>query len=131
MANSSIDRFPGIIMSQLNTYSREISDGVEQAAVVTMDEMVRRTKQRPTTKFSRGKYARAIAHRAGERTIMRRSQIWYVKKPHYSLTHLLNADHKSRSGGIVRGDQHVTRAAEKAKEDFELRVGEVIRNASV
>ena len=118
-------------MSQLNSYSESIANGVQEAAVLTAEEMVQRTKQRQTTKYSRGKYARAIAHREGERTIHRRSQIWYVKKPHYRLAHLLNNGHRTRSGGTVRGDMHVTRAAEEAKVNFERRVEEVIRNASI
>lgn len=130
MSNVSIDRLSGVISTNLNTYSRTIVEGVEKAAEKTVDEMVARTKQRPTTKLSRGKYARSIASEVGLNTISARSRIWYVKKPRYRLAHLLNNGHAVRGGGRVSGDQHVTKATEKAITDFETRVREVVENAS-
>lgn len=130
MSNVSIDRLSGVISTNLNTYSRTIVEGIEKAAEKTVDEMVARTKQRPTTKLSRGKYARSIASEVGLNTISARSRIWYVKKPRYRLAHLLNNGHAVRGGGRVSGDQHVTKATEKAITDFETRVREVVENAS-
>jgi hypothetical protein len=130
VSNVSIDRLSGVIRTGLNTYSRTIVEGVEKAAEKTVDEMVARTKQRPTTKLSRGKYARSIASEVGLNTISARSRIWYVKKPRYRLAHLLNNGHAVRGGGRVSGDQHVTKATEKAITDFETRVREVVENAS-
>lgn len=130
MSNVSIDRLSGVISTNLNTYSRTIVDGIEKAAEKTVDEMVARTKQRSTTKLSRGKYARSIASEVGLNTISARSRIWYVKKPRYRLAHLLNNGHAVRGGGRVSGDQHVTKATEKAITDFETRVREVVENAS-
>lgn len=130
MSNVPIDRLSGVIRTNLNTYSRTIVDGIEKAAEDTVKEMVNRTKRRPTTKLSRGKYARSIASQVGENTISARSRIWYVKKPRYRLAHLLNNGHAVRGGGRVSGDQHVTRATETALRDFETRVMEVVRNAS-
>ncbi len=130
VSNVSIDRLSGVISTNLNTYSRTIVEGIEKAAEKTVDEMVARTKQRSTTKLSRGKYARSIASEVGLNTISARSRIWYVKKPRYRLAHLLNNGHAVRGGGRVSGDQHVTKATEKAITDFETRVREVVENAS-
>ena len=130
MSNVDINSLTRVVSEGLNAYSRTIVDGVEKAAEESVKEMVKRTKQRPTTKLSRGKYARSIASQVGENTITARSRIWYVKKPRYRLTHLLNNGHAVRGGGRVSGDQHVTRAAETAMRDFESRVVEVIEHAS-
>lgn len=130
MSNVDIDRISGVISTGLNTYARTIVDGIEKAAEETVKEMVKRTKKRPTTKLSRGKYARSIASQVGENTITARSRVWYVKKPRYRLAHLLNNGHAVRGGGRVSGDKHVTRAAETAMRDFETRVAEVIERAS-
>lgn len=130
MSNVSIDRVAHEITVQLDTFSKAVSDGVEKAAETTVKEMVQQTKQRKTTKASRGKYARSIASQVGESSLTARSRIWYVKKPRYRLTHLLNNGHATLGGGRVSGDQHVTRAAEKAMTDFENRVREVVRNES-
>lgn len=112
-------------------YARNIAEGVEEAAETTVKEMVQRTKQRRTTKLSRGKYARSIASQPIKQTILSRGRVWYVKSPRHRLTHLLNNGHATLSGRRVSGDQHVTKAAEQAKTDFERRVEEVIRNASI
>ena len=130
MSNVDIDRFAGTIRTQLNTYSRTITDGVEKAAEETVKEMVKETKQRPKGRTSTGRYARAIASQVGEKTISARSRIWYVKSPRYRITHLINNGHALRGGGRYSGDKHVTRAAEHAVTDFETRVREVIESAS-
>jgi hypothetical protein len=130
VSNVDIDRVSNTIRTTLNTYSRQIVEGVEKAADVTVKEMVKETKKRPTGRFSTGRYARAISSQVGENTIHARSQIWYVKSPDYRVTHLINNGHALRDGGRYSGDKHVTRAAERAMADFETRVREVIENAS-
>jgi hypothetical protein len=130
VSNVDINSLTRVVSEGLNAYSRTIVDGVEKAAKRSVAEMVKQTKQRPTTYLSRGKYAQSIASQTGENTITARSRIWYVKKPRYRLAHLLNNGHALRGGGHVRGDKHVTRAAEKAMRDFETRVVEVIEHAS-
>lgn len=128
--NATVDRLRTQITSTLNTYSRKITEGVEAAAELTIKEMVKRTKERRTTKFSSGSYARHIASRVGESSIHARSRIWYVKDPDYRIAHLINNGHALRDGGRYSGDQHVTKAAEQAEIDFMSRVEEVIRNAN-
>jgi hypothetical protein len=130
VSNVEINQLETVISTELNRWAGKIADGVNQAAQITVKEMVQKTKQRKTTKLSRGKYARAIASRPAQQTIHARSHIWYVKAPRYRLAHLLNNGHATLGRGRVTGDQHVTKAAEQAKTDFERRVEEVIRNAS-
>jgi hypothetical protein len=128
--NTTVEQLRTHITSVLGTYSRRITEGVETAAEITVKEMVKRTKERRTTKFSKGLYARHIASQVGESSIHARSRIWYVKDPEYRLTHLINNGHALRDGGRYAGDQHVTKAAEQAEIDFMARVEEVIRNAN-
>lgn len=128
--NTTIDRLRTQITSTLNTYARGITEGVENAAEITIKEMVARTKARPTTKFSTGSYAKHISSQVGESSIHARSRVWYVKDPDYRIAHLINNGHALRDGGSYRGDRHVTMAAEQAEIDFTARVEEVIRNAN-
>ena len=130
VSNVELDRLAGAIRTQLTTYSRTITTRIGEAAEETVKEMVKRTKKRPTTKFSRGDYARAITSQVGDNTIYAQSRIWYVKSPEYRVTHLINNGHATRGGGRYSGDKHVTKAAEQAMIDFETRVREVIENAS-
>ena len=130
MSNTDINRVSNTIRATLNTYSRQIVEGVEKAADVTVKEMVKETKKRPKGRYSTGRYARAIASQVGDNTIYARSRIWYVKAPRYRLTHLINNGHAIRGGGHYSGDKHVTKAADHAMTNFETRVREVIENAS-
>lgn len=131
MSNVGIDQLETVISANLNRWAGKIANGVNQAAEITVKEMVQKTKQRKRrTKPIRGKYARAIASRPAQQTIHARSHVWYVKAPHYRLAHLLNNGHATLRGHRVSGDQHVTEAAEQAKIDFEKRIEEVIRNES-
>lgn len=129
-SNATIDNLRTQISSTLNTYARGITEGVENAAEITIKEMVARTKARPTTPISTGSYARHISSQVGESSIHARSRVWYVKDPEYRIAHLINNGHALRGGGNYRGDRHVTEAAEQAEIDFTTRVEEVIRNAN-
>lgn len=130
MSNTDINRVSNTIRATLNTYSRQIVEGVEKAADVTVKEMVKETKKRPGGRYSTGRYARAIASQVGQNTIYAKSRIWYVKAPRYRITHLINNGHAIRGGGHYAGDKHVTKATDHAIERFETRVREVIENAS-
>ena len=130
MSNVDIDRLSGTIRTQLNTYSRTITTRIGEAAEATVKEMVAETKKRPRGRYTTGAYARAIASQVGENSIHAQTRIWYVKAPHYRITHLINNGHAVRGGRRYAGDKHVTRATDHAIERFETRVREVIENAS-
>ena len=131
VSNISLEALASTIQEGLNLYSTNILNGIDQAAKTAVDEMVQTTKQRPTRDYrATGKYARCHASQVGENSLTAKSRIWYVKDPQFRLTHLLNNGHRTRSGGHVSGDHHVTNAAETAMSRFEDEVREVIRRES-
>jgi len=131
VSNIPLDQLASTIQEGLNLYSKAILDGVDEAAKTAVDEMVQSTKQRPTKDYrATGKYARCHASQVGENSLTAKSRIWYVKDPQFRLTHLLNNGHRTRSGGHVSGDGHVTNAAEQAMSRFEDLVRGVIQRES-
>lgn len=131
MSNIALDQLANTIQEGLNLYSTNILNGVDEAARTAVEEMVQSTKQRPTKDArARGKYARCMASQVGENSLTARSRIWYVRGGQHVLTHLLNNDRRTRNGGHVTGDSHVTNAAERAMQRFEDLVKEVIRRES-
>ena len=131
VSNIPLDQLASTIQEGLNLYSKAILDGVDEAAKTAVDEMVQSTKQRPTKDYrATGKYARCHASQVGENSLTAKSRIWYVKDPQFRLTHLLNNGHRTRSGGHVSGDNHVTNAAEQAMSRFEELVRGVIQRES-
>ena len=131
VSNIPLNQLASTIQEGLNLYSKAILDGVAEAAKTAVDEMVQSTKQRPTKDYrATGKYARCHASQVGENSLTAKSRIWYVKDPQFRLTHLLNNGHRTRSGGHVSGDNHVTNAAEQAMSRFEELVRGVIQRES-
>ena len=119
------------IQHMLELYSERVIAGTNEAARTAVEEMVQTTKQRPTKdKRATGKYARAHASRQGDNTKFRNTWIWYVEPNQHVLAHLLNKGHRTRSGGRVPGDKHITDATNKAMARFEELVKEVINRES-
>ena len=114
----------------LDTWRKEVADGVGDAAFEAAQMMVQRTKRRTSKGPSSGRYARAMAAKRGAQKWGFKSAYWYVKSPRYRITHLINNGHALRDGGRYSGDQHVTKAAEQAMIDFENGIRRRIRDVS-
>ncbi len=52
---------------------------------------------------------------------------WYVKKPNYRLTHLLENPHATRSGGVVAGRRFVRNAYQTVIADYEAEIKEAVK----
>ncbi len=127
MSNITIDQLSDAITAQLNTFEKNVREGVKRAVDETMDEMVKDTKS--TAQSRTGRYKRKISATVGENTLMTYSKVWHVKKPDYRLAHLLDKGHTLRNGGRYGGNQHVASAEHRAVENFQRKIEEVIRDA--
>lgn len=127
MSNITIDQLSDAITAQLNTFEKNVREGVKRAVDETMDEMVKDTKS--TAQSRTGRYKRKISATVGENTLMTYSKVWHVKKPDYRLAHLLDKGHALRNGGRYGGNQHVASAEHRAVENFQRKIEEVIRDA--
>lgn len=128
MANAiNIGDIADTIARELSTYTQEIADGVKAAADTTAKELLNNT--RADAPVRSGDYKKAMAIKTRHESNYEKRLTWYVKPPHYRLTHLLEKGHAKRGGGRVKAYPHVAKNEEKAIADFEDRVKEVIRNA--
>lgn len=127
MSNVQIDQLADEISAQLETFAKNVRDGVKKAVDESMDEMVKET--RSTAQHRTGGYKRKIASTVGENTLDSYSKVWHVKAPEYRSAHLLDKGHALRNGGRYEGNQHVTNAAHHATESFQRKLEEVIRDA--
>lgn len=128
MANTiKIGEIANEIANTLSGYTVQVADGVKAAADETMKELVADTKKDAPTRS--GDYKKAMAIKTRHESNYEKRLTWYVKPPHYRLTHLLEKGHAKRGGGRVKAYPHVAKNEEKAIADFEDRVKEVIRNA--
>lgn len=127
VSNITIDQLADAIQAQLNTFETNVRRGMKKAVDETMVEMVKETKS--SAQVRTGRYKRKIATAVGENTLMEYSKVWHVKAPSYRVAHLLDKGHALRDGGRYGGNQHVATAANRATENFQRKLEEVIRDA--
>lgn len=114
-----VARLSDEITKALKTYTREVTEGMEEAKKEVAKEGVKELKN--TSPKDTGDYAKG----------------WRVKKvgnaqiihnaTDYQLTHLLEKGHAKRGGGRVPPKIHIAPVEQKAIEEFEKRVEKVIK----
>lgn len=77
---------------------------------------------------AQGQYVRKMKTRTIQESFEERRAIWYVAKPGYRLTHLLERGHRKPNGGRTRAIPHIKKHEEEVKIRFNKRVTEVIEN---
>ena len=115
------------IANTLSGYTVNVAEGVKVAVDETMKELVADTKKDAPDRS--GRYKKAIASKVCFEDNYEKRVTWYVKKPFYALSHLLEKGHAKRGGGRVKAYPHIENNREKAEARFTERVKEVIRNA--
>ena len=117
LGKTEIENLDSEISKILRMYDGNLSDEVKEITEEvskTMLEEIRAAAPKRT-----GRYRRAMALTTIEETTLSYKKLWYVKKPHYRLTHLLEYGHVKRGGkGRVRAYPHIRKAADKAEEDY-------------
>lgn len=128
MANAiKIGEIANEIANTLSGYTVNVAEGVKVAVDETMKELVADTKKDAPERS--GQYKKAIASKVRFEDNCEKRVTWYVKKPFYALSHLLEKGHAKRGGGRVKAYPHIENNREKAEARFTERVKEVIRNA--
>lgn len=128
MANAiKIGEIANEIANTLSGYTVNVAEGVKVAVDETMKELVADTKKDAPERS--GRYKKAIASKVRFEDNYEKRVAWYVKKPFYTLSHLLEKSHAKRGGGRVKAYPHIEKNREKAEAAFTERTKEVIRNA--
>lgn len=127
MANKiDIGGLAATLAKELSEYTLEIAAGVKEAVTITGKELLKNTRKDAPSKT--GGYKEDMAIKKIYDSNYGRRVRWYVKYPHYRLSHLLEKGHALKNGGRVRAYPHIDKNEEIAKKAFEERVKEVIKN---
>lgn len=126
MSDIQIDKLAETISTGLQKWSREVEGEVKKAVDETMKELVSNTKRDAPVKT--GDYKKSISSKVTVNKDGEYQKTWFVKPPHYRLAHLLENGHAKRGGGRVEARKHIGKNAEIAREEFERKVREAIRN---
>lgn len=125
---TEIGNLSAVIAGELEKYTEEIADAVKAAATETMEELVKATKADAPKRT--GAFRKAIKSEVTHESKWDRRLSWYVKKPKYRITHLLEKDHDNRTRtGTVEGHPFFQENYARAEDAFERKVKEAIENA--
>ena len=126
----SADQLARAIEKELTIYGEEVEEKLREATRETLAELVHIT--RDTAPKDTGAFARHIAgdFRGLKRGDRRIHGTWYVKAPHYRLTHLLVHGHAKQNGGRVDGDPFLKNALDKVLPEYQRKVEEAVKNDS-
>lgn len=118
-----------VVGEELRLYTSEVNDKIYKAGQKAIKELERKTKD--TAPFNARAYhahfADAIASKSERERTGVTKHTWYVKAPHYRLTHLLVHGHETRDGGRTRADPFLANALAAVLPDYEKEVEEAVK----
>lgn len=122
------DKLAKAVEQELTTYHEDVLEGLRETTRASMADLVRKT--RATAPNRTGTFRRYISgdFRGLARGLHTVRATWYVKAPHYRLTHLLVHGHAKKDGGRVQGDPFLQNALDEVLPEYERAVEEVLKN---
>jgi hypothetical protein len=124
-----IDKLGEVVGEEIRLYTSEVNDKIYKAGQKAIKELERKTKD--TAPFNARAYhahfADAIATKSERERTGVTKHTWYVKAPHYRLTHLLVHGHETRDGGRTRADPFLANALAAVLPDYEKEVEEALK----
>lgn len=121
------DKLSKAINQELTLYHDGVLDKLRDATRDSMETLVRKT--RATAPKREGKFRRAISgdFRGLAKGLFTVSARWYVKAPHYRLTHLLVHGHAKKGGGRTKADPFLHQAVNEVLPAYEEAVKEALK----
>lgn len=117
------------ITKMLTEYTEEVTEIAKEVVDNISQEVFDEVKNHVTWKDK--KYSNAFTLKTSFEDKRNKRNTWYVKPPHYRLTHLLEFGHATRNGGRTKAYPHVKYGDEILRNNFERELKEAIENARV
>ena len=127
MANRTIrpERLTATIEEELGLYHQDLSRRVSKLSKKAASDLAKKTKS--TAPKRTGKYRKSIASKLLKASPNGDTYVWYVRAPHYRLTHLLVHGHVTPNGGRTKADPFLHNAVDEVLPAEEKAVEEAIK----
>jgi len=125
----NIEGLADAIMSSLENYSQEVTDGVKKAAETVAAEVNEEIKAHVSFEQGTGKYVKAFRIKKTYENKYNVGYKWHVVNDQYRLTHLLEKGHALKGGGRSRAFPHIKYGEELAIKRMEELTKEAIEDA--
>lgn len=124
-----IGKLAAEIQRELTLYGGRVTAGIKKASDFVAGELLENTKRDAKTAGieGTGAYVKAMAIKKDTDDAFGTVNVWYVKKPHYRLAHLLEHGHKLRNGKRTRAFPHIAKNEQKAIQEFGSMVEGIIQ----
>lgn len=106
-AGIRVDSLSDAVSEIMAGYDAEAKEAVVRAVKKTAKATDAEIRKHITFKDRSGQYRRAFALKKSGDKKTAYSETWYVKKPRYRLTHLLENGHMNRDGTRARAFPHI------------------------
>ena len=125
----SPEEFAAAIMGELQEYVNGITEAQKKAVDVVAKEVNETIKSHVTFKQPTGQYVKAFRVATTNDSPFGKHKTWYVKDPHYRMTHLLEKGHALPQGGRSRAFPHIQYGQEIAELRMMQLSEEAVKNA--
>lgn len=119
MSTIKVAKLGDTIVTELQLYSKEITDGIKELTRESTRELLNETRRTAPVGKRKKHYKNHISYKTQSETYRSISCLWYVRAPDYRLSHLLNNGHQLRQGGRVAGTHFIDKAAERILPEHE------------
>lgn len=124
-----VDEVADTILEWLTEYKEEVTDVAKEVVDEIAEGAMEETKSHIS--WQDKVYSSSFALKTSYEDRRNKRNTWYVKSPHYRLTHLLEFGHATRNGGRTRAYPHVRYGDEFVKNNFERVMREKIEQCKI
>lgn len=124
-----LDKLGEVIGEELRLYTSDVNSKIFKAGQKAIKEIERKTKDTApyNARAYHDHYADSITSKSEQERTGVTKHTWYVKAPHYRLTHLLVHGHETRDGDRTSKSPFLQNALDAVLPDYEKAIKEAVK----